>query len=619
MKPHHSFPLIATLRYGLIASILVIMSVVSASTYAANILDDSCTGTSLTTTEQTKLNALVEGLTGKQSMGLQKAAQILDNFRMTGFEGSACTSSVVIGQDGISIQDKDEYKAVFCYGSDSSNCQKAALKNGERVLIDNLWFQAIRDGSNLCIHIQTLNTWLKLGCRDISFVNKENQTANACYVSKSCTDNAKQYSKSWIPISAVIVQCVKETLEAIFQHPSQECTAYGNRTNLFPAFQDAMRRSIGAALMLYVIFFGFKVAQGKEIPKKGELFMTFLKMIIVIYFALGDGVRRDLYPMFLSGTSSLVNFIVNAGGSRGLCEYAANNYTAGYSYLSAFDALDCRIGFYLGMYNPTALSQAGAALVTAPLIFTIIVPLFTSFMLLPAIFAFIFGIFLLSAVVHVVHIFLISLIMLTILMYLSPIFITFMLFKPTKGDFDNWLRMCFGLALQPAFLFGVLALMFTIFDRMYYGDCQFKRISDSPLMFAIDTNFDNYPNGSGGDEALSCTESFGYKMDVFKSTDPIERVEATFFNVTQLKDSSYFEDSATGLMKLSLFAFLFYYFLLFAGNIAGDLSGSLPMSGYAVNPNKIADSAASKAKKLMDMGIGKIVGNRNKNSSGKKS
>jgi type IV secretion system protein VirB6 len=259
-----------------------------------------------------------------------------------------------------------------------------------------------------------------------------------------------------------------------------------------------------------------------------------------------------------------------------------------------------------------------------------ITPSVFSFQLYFMAFIFVFAIFLLSVALYVVHVYIIAIICITFVMFLAPLMVPMALFKQTKGYYDAWIKILISYTLQPVVVFAFLALMLTLFDNIYYGTCQFEQIGTDMTVKTLEKR--SGPNGSRfyssenavetkkripyykmknlkdipEEDQQSCKDSFGYKLSAL-GKDSQETVDAFFFDVNIFK-TEYYSDIANmliSLLTLSLFAFLFYYFVEQLSNIAADLSGSGgPIGRMAIGPKKLLDAVIDAVCKAIDYSTG---------------
>ena len=214
----------------------------------------------------------------------------------------------------------------------------------------------------LCVQV-----WLpilgyqNIGCKYTADPSTNNVTP-PCFVAGACMGSSTN-SLSLFRITSSIMECLTDSLNTIF-YDSQACVkGAGSALVSFSAFRSSMQSIVGMLLTLYVIFFGFKISLGGEMPPAGEVITFLFKMLFVIYFSVGfvgstgDGVLEYVLPFFLQGSSFLAQIMTSAGGSSGLCIYppvgadgsVITPYNLGYEYLGLWDGLDCKLAYYMGM------------------------------------------------------------------------------------------------------------------------------------------------------------------------------------------------------------------------------------------------------------------------------
>jgi type IV secretion system protein VirB6 len=498
-------------------------------------------------------------------------------------------------------------------------------------------FRAVREGTKICVQAFTNSGWLKIGCKlsikaDIFATGAKSKS---CFANKtSCADATRSKAMSMLPISSMVIQCVKESLYEVFMNPCSECSTAnlsGINLSTFPKFQDAMRSTIRAAILLYVILFGIKIALGGDIPKKSDVFLFFMKFILVIYFSVGftagsaeltdcrnyqqnDGLSQFVLPTAMGASKSFINYIITAAVStNGLCKYTPSNYGRdSYDDLLIWDALDCRIAYYLGVANPNS-----APMLVQAFLLKIIFWGFAAFQIMFVILSMVVALFLLSVTVYFVHYYVIALIVVTLVVYMGPIFIPMALFEQTKQYFDGWLRVLFAYTLQPAIIAAFLALMMGTFDQIIYGDCQFiERKINIPVPTTVDNGSEygriDFINkevpyfiiSSASKSVASCTDSFGYKMSTYMQGDSIaEQVIGTFFNYKMLS-GSFIRSSFNALVQIALFAYLFYHFSSVIGQLAADLSGGPSLNQFTGGAMGVVNLAKQLAEKYIDAKTG---------------
>ncbi|MEK6733582.1 MAG: type IV secretion system protein [Pseudomonadota bacterium] len=376
---------------------------------------------------------------------------------------------------------------------------------------------------------------------------------------------------------------------------------------------------------------------GGEMPDKGEFFKFGAKYILVLYFSVGiytstasngapvytDGVRSIMLPLFEGGSIALANIVYSAGGSTGLCQYdpasypAVTNGTKGfytsYGYLSLWDSLDCRILYYLGFAQLSALKKTvekqgfvSIASIGVPVLLSMFMPALLSFQIIFAVFLITFMVFLISIIIYLVNIVVLCSIGMAILIYLAPVFVPMALFSPTKGFFDGWLKLLISYALQPMIVAAYIALMMTVFDQAMFGQCAFKSSvvnfsltggGTKQLPFFELCDPDNPSSGCSKVTkiagATKCKETIGYQIN--SANNFIQSISALFFNIAILKPQVV-GNMLTSLISLVLFAFLFYQFAELLSEFAAEVTGGTNIGSLAGNPMAFVNFAAIMAK-----------------------
>jgi type IV secretion system protein VirB6 len=489
---------------------------------------------------------------------------------------------------------------------DEKHCK--TLKDGDRLdsyatFLPPALIRAKNKGDKVCIQFMTAIGWSTIGCKYRPDPARSDLGVG-CFAGQSCAKNGVRNSRSFFPVMGTVVQCVKESLDRVFIDQSACAEFADGKVNMFPEFQMSMRDIVRGALVLYVIFFGMKIALGSEMPRKGEVFMFLMKFILVLYFSVGissgidgdgkaqytDGVTTFLKPSVETISASLAKMVFSAGGASGLCVYKETDYKKGFEYLALWDSIDCRVAYYLGI-DPNKLLGAAAGIVAATMMIpvSLVLAALFAFQFMFFVFSLLFGVFVVSIAVYFTHLFIIALIAINILIYVAPIFVPMALFKETKGYYDAWLKLLISYMLQPMIVTAFMALMLTIFDQAMYGTCTFNESSitiggkDVPI-FDIEAPTDE-------PEKSKCEDSFGYQVSLYKSgaKDPISIVSAIFFNLTFLKASAAGE-MMQSLLTLTLFAFLFYSFVELLGRFAADLTGGPALGNLAARPTAIFDA-----------------------------
>lgn len=124
-------------------------------------------------------------------------------------------------------------------------------------------------------------------------------------VSPVCTDYFAGNSSLTAPFTSVVVECIEETMQQIF-----DPNAVG--VSVFSSAHDLLKDIVRAFLALYIITIGFKFMRGKNFPGRDELGWYLIKIAMVVWFALGSGMMWA-YPKLVDITRGLSVMVLNAG------------------------------------------------------------------------------------------------------------------------------------------------------------------------------------------------------------------------------------------------------------------------------------------------------------------
>lgn len=512
--------------------------------------------------------------------------------------------------------------------------------------------KGVVDADQICTQMLFSLGWSTMACKVRPPPVMTLPPSDNCNINTtSCSDPSKLRSKTFFPFTSRMMQCVNEVVYNVFR--SGEC---GGSINPIAQFQVYLRNIVKVMMVLYVVLFGIKIALGGEIPKKKELFMFILKFALVIYFAVGTFTPDDrsgaadieqnglefLYKGVIAAMNSFSNMVLGndiTDKPLTLCTYNPSLYGQNgnfdYSFLAIWDALDCRVAFYLGFASPTELGKAlahSSALNILGGIFSYIWGALFSFNVIFLVFSVAFGVFLLSILIYLAHLYIIALIAVTIMIFMGPIFIPMALFEQTKQYFDGWLRTVLGFALQPAIIVAFIALMMSVFDGIVYNGCEFtpSSLSDGKPYWTMDDSStksgncpksfgfllanlssgkfmeqagfgvsdnttdpqgmfsDSYSSGNSSVKTFSDTLSAAYGQSVspHKGLFTYHKIKAGLEN-----SGSDFGDMVKSLMICAFFGFLFYYFAQTLSDFAADVSGSVGLGARAVSPTAVVDAA----------------------------
>lgn len=479
----------------------------------------------------------------------------------------------------------------------------------------------------------------------------------ACASSGGCAQRATENSQAMMSVTSVIIECIRSTLlSTLISNTTCGIDSgqiiYGS--NMFHQFQKNMQRAVMAFLTIYVIFIGFKLvlAEG-QIPPAGEFIMYALKVILVIYFSVGininnggtvDGMTQWVFPLLLNMANQMASWIGSATPS-GLCVFDPSTYAPGMSRLVLWDTLDCKVMNYLGFDTLSSLflgSSSGDNLGNSvPPYFFLLIPALISGQINLVMLALSYPLVVMSVAAYLVTTFAICLIAITVLAVLAPIYVPMVLFEQTKGYFDSWWRLMFSFTLQPVVIVAFMTVMFAVFDKGFYNDCEYVNIAvqqqkngvmTTKRLYVIQTDKTKYSDYAAPNSAKynNCSQSLGWIFNqplalianaAVKSTlsgpagaglvagaqvirvspDPmnpsdyqsqfpvlsgIKQVSGVFFTYTSLIGN------INKQMIINLFASILLLYLMreLSGQMsefAADLSGGVSLSGVTISPRSI--------------------------------
>ncbi len=445
--------------------------------------------------------------------------------------------------------------------------------------------------------------------------------------------SVKLFLQSDFHFTSTVVGCLKDMIMKVFIKVPSGAGVYGEKP-FFQKVQERLKGIVLAVLVLYVALTGVKIMTSPEPPKRNELIMMIVKLALVFYFAVGTGFYEvdkkgnvtGLFPQLMTVTDELANMFLEAQNNNeglGFCSYKYNGKnllgenlyqgsgatnTVGFDgvKLTFWDLIDCKLINYL---NVGSCNYSASGMVLAWLVGVAFWVSGYGFLLSMA--SLVYCFLILLVIFRFTHIFILALITVTILLFLAPIFIPFVLFEATKGIYDKWMKTILGYLIYPALLFAFLAIMLATMDSVYYGD--FKgttKSSGQPI---------NLKTACDKVDSIYCIAMSGI---VTNSNDACDISPGTVSNkwiiwdqkVSYLGEKSVLKSEvATKLfnpmLKLMLFAFLFYLFmgavsqflasLLTVQDIGGMAKGGVNAFGAIGNIGSGAWSGAKGAVGLM--------------------
>ncbi|WP_341814994.1 type IV secretion system protein [Wolbachia endosymbiont (group A) of Chalcis sispes] len=456
------------------------------------------------------------------------------------------------------------------------------------------------------------------------FVGYDNAGCFSSYVSEACYNQAGSKSLAPIPVTSMIVQCIKESLDNLVAGKGAP-----NGESFISVAQKRLKNTVTAVLVLALILFSIKAMSG-GVQRPQEMYMLIIKFALVIYFTTGSTMSH-YYGELTRLSNGLSEIVLKASSeSKGICNYKAGTdyeYTragkrVSYSYLAPWDRLDCRILFYLGApldgiggkIGTGGVATLAVLLGAAPVLLvagSVIGIIFAGGQILIALVAIFMAILLMMVILWLCYVFILSLVALSVIIILSPLFIPMVLFQHTKGYFDGWVRELITYSLYPVILFAFLSFMFIACDKIYYKN----------LNFEPDKSY----------EKKQAEISYSKKKQWFKLKDgECDKNETTLACMMQnysfkkssilgLFDFTYMEfgSSLIGeLLKLCLVLFLFYHFLNILPGMAAELAGNHRAAlGSGQTPGQMVGKALSAAKAAAG-GVAGVAGAAAKKLSG---
>ncbi len=448
------------------------------------------------------------------------------------------------------------------------------------------------------------------------FAGYNNASCFSQYVSEACYNQAGSKSLAPVPITSMIVQCIKESLDNLVAGRDSSGNLLkderGNRKGSFLSVaQKKLKNTVTAVLVLALILFSIKAMSG-GVRSPQEMYMLIIKFALVIYFTTGDTMSH-YYGELTKLSNGLSEIVLKASSeSKGICNYnAGTDYEydragkrVSYSYLAPWDRLDCRILFYLGAPLDGIGGKIGTGSVgilavllgAAPVLLaagSIIGIIFAGGQILIAIVAIFMAVMMMMVILWICYVFILSLVALSVIIILSPLFIPMVLFQRTKGYFDGWIRELITYSLYPVMLFAFLSFMFITCDKIYFKN----------LNFELDRKYEEKIKDSGS----SKKQWFKLKSgECDKNEDTLACMMQNYSfkksSILGLFSFTYMEfgSSPIGeLLKLALILLLFYHFLHILPGMAAELSGNYRAAlGSGDTPAKMMSKAFSAGKAI---------------------
>ncbi|WP_232296905.1 type IV secretion system protein [Candidatus Orientia mediorientalis] len=504
--------------------------------------------------------------------------------------------------------------------------------------VKNIEFKVELNDKTSCLKVRTSYGDIPIVCKNISSDN----TDSISQISKNNRICSLSTTKSKVPFnfSGRAIGCLKEALDKMFYADSVTSDQVSSASILKPlsSFQQGMKVTVKAALILYIIFFGIKMIFIERFFSAEKLVTGVLKILLVTYFSVGfgpmtlkdgkinynNGMQDHFLPFLSSVTSELAHMIFSSVGSDSsvggtkLCYFDPDkDYTPDARYYALWDAIDCRIGYYLGfrlLHDYTvdrAKPSSGGQLVGGSagtsanseiakhlsnikndhalkkddtfLVFPTLWGLLLSGEIIFFVVMLLFVIIFLTLFWRFMAVFITSLVNLYVMCYISPVFIPMVLFEKTKSMFNNWLHLTLSFALQPAIVAAFIAIFITLMDSVTYKTCQFARYDYqqgnknlSTFELRVPNSFTNensiFADSYSSDAAKICRESAGYRLvEYFNGKNWHERI-FIFFRAFVVYPEP---DFLPTMLVILLFCGIFYYFFQEAHRFAAVITSGI--------------------------------------------
>ncbi len=446
-------------------------------------------------------------------------------------------------------------------------------------------------------------------------VGYDNAGCFSSYVSEACYNQAGSKSLAPIPITSMIVQCIKESLDNLVAGIDSSGNSLKDKNghdkgSFLSVAQKRLKNTVTAVLVLALILFSIKAMSG-GVRSPQEMYMLIIKFALVIYFTTGSTMSH-YYGELTKLSNGLSEIVLKASSeSKNICNYEAgrdyeymrHGKKISYSYLAPWDRLDCRILFYLGAPLDGIGGKIGTGgivtlailLGTAPVLLvagSIIGIIFAGGQILVAIVCIFMAVLMMMVILWLCYVFILSLVALSVIVILSPLFIPMVLFQHTKGYFDGWGKELITYSLYPVILFAFLSFMFIACDKIYFKNLNFE-------LDSLHESKQTQPSNSKKKQWFKLKDG---ECDKNETTLACMMQNYSFkkSSILGLFDFTYMEfgSSLIGeLLKLCLVLFLFYHFLNILPNMAAELAGNHRAAlGSGSTPGQMVGKALSAAK-----------------------
>lgn len=409
----------------------------------------------------------------------------------------------------------------------------------------------------ICVMVHTFGGYMPFACKYLKepYPKSIYETDLKYREIYNCSEQAKKSSRTLTPILSPIISCVREMGRDIVNGDKvsgeiDEATkvnlakafAVGmNNGRTLNNFQTGMKTIVTLLLTLYVIFFGFKIALGTERMEPKIMINFVIKFVLVTYLSIGinmtsggsvqryDGMTQWLFPILLNGVTDIASWMMEETSINGLCSFTKDLYTDNSNIsMALWDQIDCRLAYYIGydqLFEFILTKGEYTMQHSIPPYVFLLIPAIISGSMTLVMLALMYPLMIISFVAYTLCLFVSSIILILILGVLAPVFVPFALFDYTKQYFEKWWKSLLSVMIQPAIAIAFLSIMFSVYDRAFYGKCKFDPIDFQYVPGEQEIKNGEYtkyfrtfqikadPNSYTEDEYKSCKQSLGVYLN----------------------------------------------------------------------------------------------------------
>ncbi len=584
---------------------------------------------------------------------------------------------------GMLIQEDD--------GGKSKNKAKKATKSGKKAakagkklkmsakagiikrIIDNtvlIMMTVQKMGDVMCVIANTAIGPLPVGCRQIAEPYPENKFASNlnCADFGRCLEKAQAKSQQPMSMTAPFVHCITLYLNGMMQSPSLDrspvccldqyfttiasnesnkvsgivlkkpgsdssCTDYSGGISILQYVRNYMSSIVSYLLMIYIIFFGYKLTVAPSEHSSKDFILLALKVVFVSYFAIGtqddegnyfNGFTEYIFPLVLELSNLTYNIMFSSIDNK-LCTFNPADYDTGFEHFQLWDSLDCRLSHYLvvGTSSEPDKGLMSSIFAFSPAVMIALGNIVTFVSLI------LFAFLMLLIIANLVQVIVISLFFLSVMSLLAPIYIPTILFSYSRQYFDQWLKQLISFALQPMVIIAFFALMINIFDYTIYKTCDFMEVAyEDPFGNGLKKDYFTV-EPEDEDKKEQCRKSLGWSFapDFILFADNIYEIKmenkdkiaeefenSAFIGVSRKIDEllhfTFFETVFGDLempdinfnyltyeaFRVVMFAIIFFYFSMQITTLASDITTGASISGATTTVASMMQSS----KKMYD-------------------